>query len=87
MLINELLKTKKITKGQYDIYLIFEANELGKNLFNQWVKKFLLSEDHTAGNFQESGFSFFFGRVSFVQDIFRDIEFVKTKLKELENAG
>lgn len=84
--INALLKDKVISKEQYDIYLIFENSDLGKSLFQKWIERYLLIEDQTAGHFRESGFAFFFGRVSLIQDIYREIQFVKNKLREQDNV-
>jgi hypothetical protein len=84
--VNDLLRLEKITKDEYDDYVIFEMTDLGRAKLQKWIKRYILTEDHTAGNFRGTGFAFFFGRISFIQDICRNIELVKIKLKEQDNV-
>jgi hypothetical protein len=83
-MIEELLKLKKITPQQYDVYILFAANELGRKVVNDMTHHYFMEEPKDM-NFSGEGFAFYDGRRSVFRDIHGTIKFVQEKMTELED--
>lgn len=85
-MIEDLLKVKKISPEQYELYMLFQANELGRKVLER-MTHFSFMEEPQDMDFSGEGFAFYDGRRSVFRDIHRAIIFVTDKLKEVNNVG
>ena len=85
-MIDELLKSKQITQEIYDLYVLFQANELGRKCLEKMMFDTYMDEP-TEKEFSEVGFAFYDGRRSVFRDIRRAILLVEKITKEQQNDG
>ncbi len=85
-MIEELLKAKKISPEHYELYMLFQANELGRNVLTR-MTHFSFMEEPKDMDYSGQGFAFYDGRRSVFRDIHRAIIIVTDQLKELNNVG
>lgn len=83
-MIEELLKLKKISPEQFDIYMLFQANELGRKLLDRMTYHAFM-EEPTDMEYSGEGFAFYDGRRSVFRDWHRTINLINEQLKELNN--
>lgn len=80
-LLENLLESKRITKSQYDIYLMFCIDERGRVLLKHWVYDCLYQ---TTKRGHGADYAFMDGRRSFVCEIHETVEHVQ---KLINNGG
>jgi hypothetical protein len=80
-MIEDLVKAKKISQHQYDLYMLFHATELGRKCLTRMTEEAFMDEP-TAGEFSSTGFAFYDGRRSLLRDIHRAIDIVVDSLRE-----
>lgn len=83
-MLEEILKAKRITIEQYEVYMLYECTELGRKVFNRMMFDTFMDEPQDK-EFSETGFAFYDGRRALCRDIKRVILFVQDKLKEAEH--
>jgi hypothetical protein len=83
-MIEDLLKLKKISPEQYELWMLFQANELGRKTLDRMMLAYFM-EEPTRDEFGEAGFAFYSGRCSVLRDIHRAITYVQKQIRELEN--
>lgn len=81
--LNSLFQSGKISKEQYEFYVLFEINPLGKACKERLMMETFMDEPDK-DEFGADGFAFFDGRRSVIRDIYRAIEKIKTLIKEME---
>lgn len=84
-MIEELLKAKKISQAEYELFMLFQANELGRKCLDRMMQDSYMDEP-TEKEFGGVGFAFYDGRRSVFRDIQRALLKVQYFLKE-ENNG
>jgi len=85
-LIEELLKAKKISQSEHDLYMLFQANELGRKCLDRMMQDSFMDEP-TETEFGGVGFAFYDGRRSVFRDIHRALLKVEYFIKETQNDG
>jgi hypothetical protein len=85
MMIEELLKSKKISQEQFDIYQLFHINELGRKTLDR-MTYFYFMEEPKEKEFIGEGFAFYDGRRSVFRDIHRIIFSINDIIKEATNG-
>jgi hypothetical protein len=85
-LIEELLKAKKIKPEQHELYMLFQANELGRKVLDR-MTHYAFMEEPQDMDFSGVGFAFYDGRRSVFRDIYRAIDFVNQQLRGINNDG
>lgn len=83
-MIDDLLSLKKITPGEYDTYILFQVNELGRNSLERMMFDSFMDEPVGTDRNGE-GFAFYDGRRSVFRDIRRTIMKVQYLLEEISN--
>ena len=76
-----LLKTQKISQEEFELYQLFQANELGRKCLERMTFDTFMDEPNDKDR-SGVGFAFFDGRRSVFRDIRRVILFVENKIKE-----
>lgn len=71
-MIEELLKANRISPEEHDLYMLFQANELGRKCFDRMVLETYMDEPADK-EFNGVGFAFYDGRRSVWRDIYRAI--------------
>ena len=85
-MIEELLKAKKIAPEEYDLYMLYQANELGRKCMDRMMHETYMDEP-TDKEFNGVGFAFYDGRRSVFRDINRVIMKIEALLHEVEHDG
>ena len=85
-MIEGLLTSKKITPGEADIYMLYQANELGRKCLERMTLDTFMDEP-TEKEFGGEGFAFYDGRRSVIRDIRRTIIKIEILIKEANNDG
>ena len=85
-MIDDLLKAKIITPEQYDIYFLFQVNELGRKLFADMMSKYFMDLPPME-MLDDAKSAYYVGRCSVLRDWYSTILFVNEKLKEVNNDG
>jgi hypothetical protein len=70
LIIESLLQAKKISQGQHDIYMLFQADEQARERFKR-MKEFYLMENPVEMEVKGVAFAYFAGRRSVIMDICR----------------
>jgi|GEM_PF-1045306 hypothetical protein len=83
-MIDDLLKLKKISQPEYDLYILFQTNELGRKTLDRMMQDTFMDEPSDK-EFGGVGFAFYDGRRSVFRDIHRTILKVQYLIKELQN--
>jgi hypothetical protein len=83
-MLDDLLAAKRISVEQYEIYILFHVNELGRKTLERMTMAYFMEEPQNT-EFKGTGFAFYDGRRSVFRDIYRAINFVSKKLKEAED--
>ena len=84
-LIEELLKAKKISEEQYELYVLFQVNELGRKTLERMTRAYFMDEPVNM-EFNGVGFAFYDGRRAVFRDIHRSINYVEKQLREANNV-
>jgi len=85
-MIEELLKAKKISPEEHDLYMLFQASELGRKCLDRMMHEAFMDEPG-AKDFTGVGFAFFDGRRSVFRDVHRVIHKVTNYIKESKDDG
>lgn len=85
-MIDDLLKAKIITPEQYNIYFLFQVNELGRKLFEDMMSKYFMDLP-PSGLLDESKSAYYVGRCSVLKDWYTTIIFVNEQLRKINNDG
>jgi len=85
-MIEDLLKAKKISPEEFDLYMLFAANELGRKCLDKMLNDTYMDEP-LEKEFSGVGFAFYDGRRSVFRDIRRTIINVENIVKEQNNVG
>jgi thermostable 8-oxoguanine DNA glycosylase len=83
-MINELLKSKKISPEEADLYMLYQATELGRKVLDRMMLETYMDEPREK-EFNGVGFAFYDGRRSVFRDIRRALMNVEDKIKESTN--
>lgn len=81
--LKQLLIDQKINKFEYDSYILFESNELGRIYLSHKIESLFM--DSVEGMQIDQTYPFHFGRMSEWRDIKIAIVKINTILKEVEN--
>jgi len=79
-----LLETKKISKTEYHIFLLFELTDLGKEFCHKFQEKLFMEEPAVMTN---TGYAWVDGRKSMFREIKRTIDFVYQQIEAIKNDG
>lgn len=85
-MMDELLESKKISQSDYDMYVLFQTNDLGRKCYQRMVDETFMDEPINK-EFRGEGFAFYDGRRSVFRDIRRAIDRVTNILKEENYVG
>jgi len=85
-MIEEILKAKKITPEEHDVYMLFQATELGRKCLDRMMHESFMDEPQDK-EFSGVGFAFYDGRRSVLRDLSRTIKKVQLIIKEFANDG
>lgn len=85
-MIEDILKAQKISQAEHDIYMLFQANELGRKCLDRMMQDSYMDEP-LEKEFNGVGFAFYDGRRSVFRDIRRTLLKVEFILKEMNNVG
>jgi hypothetical protein len=80
-MIEELLKAKKITPEHYELYMLFQANELGRKVLDRMTHHYFMEEPQDM-EYSGEGFAFYDGRRSVLREIHRAIINIHKLIKE-----
>jgi hypothetical protein len=83
-LIDDLLKANRISPEEYDLYNLFQVNELGRKCLDRMMRDTYMDEPKER-EFSETGFAFYDGRRSVFRDIHRAILRVEHHIKDVNN--
>lgn len=83
-MIDELLKAQKISPEEYDLYCLFQVNELGRKCLDRMMRDTYMDEPKEK-EFSGEGFAFYDGRRSVFRDIHRAILCVEKIIKDVSN--
>ena len=83
-MIEELLKAKKISQAEHDLYMLYQANELGRKVLDGMMLETFMDEPHDT-EFRGVGFAFYDGRRSVWRDVQRALLNVGNIIKESVN--
>lgn len=83
-MIDSLLAAKKISPEQHDLYMLFQASELGRKVLDRMTHAYFMDEPLEM-EFKGVGFAFYDGRRAVFRDVHRAISFVNQQLKEAQN--
>lgn len=84
-MLDDLLGTKRITQAEYDLYVLFQSNELGRKCLNRMIDEAFMDEPKEK-EFSGEGFAFYDGRRSVLRDIRRAIDHVNYVISESEKG-
>lgn len=84
-MLDELLKAKDILPEQYDVYVLFEASELGRKVLKSMIDHYFMEEPADM-DYKGEGFAYYSGRQSVLREIRRTISFIQKKIKEHEDG-
>lgn len=79
LMIEDLLKAKKISQCEYDLYYLYQINELGYKLLHKMIEQTFMEEPNEPS---DPGFAFISGRQSVWRDVKKSILHVQQLLKE-----
>lgn len=85
-MIEDVLKARKITPEQYDMYMHYQVNELGQKLLRQGTMRTFMDEVPVEGMTGEA-LAFNEGRRSIFRDIYAAINIVEQAIKEALHDG
>lgn len=85
-MIDDLLKAKRITPEEYDLYNLYQVNELGRKVRDKAMTELFMDEPMDK-EFNGVGFAFYDGRRSYFRDVMRTILKVEHHLKEANHVG
>jgi hypothetical protein len=85
-MIDELLKAKRISPEEYDLYNLYQVNELGRKVRDKAMQEMFMDEPLNR-EFTGVGFAFYDGRRSYFRDVMRTILKVEHHIKEMNNDG
>lgn len=83
-MIDELLKAGRISPEEFDIYMLYQVNELGRKSLERMMFDTFMDEPQKK-EFRGIGFAFYDGRRSVFRDIRRTILKVEFELQHLES--
>lgn len=83
-MIDQLLASKKITPEEYDLYVLYQVNELGRKVRDKAMNEMFMDEP-TDKEFNGVGFAFYDGRRSYFRDVMRTILTVEEIIKDVNN--
>jgi hypothetical protein len=84
--LEEVLKAKKITPEQFDMYMHYQVNELGRKLLHQGMMTTFMDEVPVMGMTGEQ-LAFNEGRRSIFRDVYVAIDIVQKAIKESLHDG
>lgn len=84
-MIDDLLVSKLISKEEYDIYMIFQMSESGRNWYQRIMKDTFL-EQPPAHYFSGEFFAFADGRRSIIRDIIFTIDKINLLIQHKEST-
>lgn len=85
-MIDDLLKAKQISPEEYDLYNLYQVNELGRKVRDKAMTEMFMDEPADK-EFNGVGFAFYDGRRSYFRDVMRTILKVEHYLKEVNHVG
>ncbi len=85
-MIDDLLKAQKIPPEIHDLYMLFQANELGRKVLSRMTKETFMDEPSRT-EFSNAGFAFYDGRRSVFRDIHRTLDKINQIIEESKNDG
>jgi len=80
-MIEELLKAKKISQAEHDLFMLYQVNELGRKVLDGMMLETFMDEPREK-EFGGVGFAFYDGRRSVWRDVQRALLSVDKLLKE-----
>ena len=83
-MVEDLLNAKKISPEFYELYMLFQANELGRKVLARMTREAFMDEPKPT-EWSGEGFAFFDGRRSLIRDIHGALTFIEEALKEQGN--
>jgi hypothetical protein len=83
-MIEQLVEAKKISPEEYDLYMLYQVNELGRKVRDKAMQEMFMDEP-TDKEFNGVGFAFYDGRRSYFRDVMRTILRVQHILKDQNN--
>lgn len=83
-MLEELLKAGKISSEEFDLYMLFQVNELGRKCMDRMMLETYMDEPRDK-EFNGVGFAFYDGRRSVLRDIRRAIFKIEDQLKGISN--
>jgi hypothetical protein len=86
MMLEDLLKAKRITPEEFDLYNLYQVNELGRKVRDKAMTEMFMDEPQNK-EFSGVGFAFYDGRRSYFRDVMRTIFKVQQHIKESTNDG
>ncbi len=84
-MIDDLLKAKRISPEEYDLYNLYQVNELGRKVRDKAMTEMFMDEPKDK-EFNGVGFAFYDGRRSYFRDVMRTILKVEHYLKEVNDV-
>ncbi len=84
-MIEDLLKAQKISPAEHDLWMLFQANELGRKCLDRMMQDSFMDEPLDK-EFNGVGFAFYDGRRSVFRDIHRTLLKVEHFLKESKDV-
>jgi hypothetical protein len=85
-MIEDVLKSRKITSEQYDLYMLYQVNELGRKLLHQGMMNTFMDEVPVKDMTGEQ-LAFNEGRRSIFRDVYVAIDIVEHAIKEALHDG
>lgn len=85
-MIDSLLEAKKISPEEYDLYILYQVNELGRKVRDKAMTEMFMDEPKDK-EFNGVGFAFYDGRRSYFRDVMRTILKVEHFIKEANHVG
>lgn len=84
IMIDELLRANRIDQKQYELYQLFQVNELGRKCL-AWLMEGTYMDEPTAKEFSGVGFAYYDGRRAVLREIRNAVLFVEEKIRESMN--
>lgn len=85
-MLEDLLKAKRISPEEFDLYNLYQVNELGRKVRDKAMTEMFMDEPKDK-EFNGVGFAFYDGRRSYFRDVMRTILKVQHHIKEATNDG
>jgi len=84
-MLEQLVEAKKIPPEAYELYMLFQANELGRKVLERMTIESFMDEAKRM-EFGDQTFAFYDGRRSLIRDIRWSITLVEDAIKEATNV-